>query len=119
MLSIAFCKDAICAHLLQLRSLFCIYVSMYLISFLYMSSVPETLSCVLLQALKAEVGWGQEQFQLLLQESQSIEDGSRPAEDMGLEELRYHWMLYKSKLKNVGEIRARTSAKVRRTINRH
>uniref|UniRef100_A0A7N6AE11 Spectrin repeat containing, nuclear envelope family member 3 n=1 Tax=Anabas testudineus TaxID=64144 RepID=A0A7N6AE11_ANATE len=70
-----------------------------------------------LKALKAEVGWGQEQFQLLLQESQSIEDGSRPAEDMGLEELRYHWMLYKSKLKNVGEIRARTSAKVRRTIN--
>uniref|UniRef100_A0A7N6B258 KASH domain-containing protein n=1 Tax=Anabas testudineus TaxID=64144 RepID=A0A7N6B258_ANATE len=62
-----------------------------------------------LKALKAEVGWGQEQFQLLLQESQSIEDGSRPAEDMGLEELRYHWMLYKSKLKNVGEIRARTS----------
>lgn len=73
----------------------------------------EHLCCVLVQALRAEVAWGQEQFQLLLQESQGIEAGSGPAEDVCLEELRYRWMLYKSKLKDVGDIRARTSAKVR------
>lgn len=56
--------------------------------------------------------WGQEHFQFLLQESQGSEAGSGPAEDAGLEELRYHWMLYKSKLKDVGDIRARPSAKV-------
>ncbi|XP_008294505.1 nesprin-3 isoform X2 [Stegastes partitus] len=64
-----------------------------------------------LKELRAGVYFGQEQFQLLLQESQGSEDGSGPAEDVGLEELRYRWMLYKSKLKDVGELRARTSAK--------
>ncbi|TMS21366.1 Nesprin-3 [Larimichthys crocea] len=64
-----------------------------------------------LKALRAEVAWGQEQFQLLLQESQSSEAGAGPAEDQSLEELRYRWMLYKSKMKDVGDIRARASAK--------
>lgn len=64
-----------------------------------------------LKALRAGVGWGQEQFQLLLQESQGSEAGSGPAEDGGLEELRYRWMLYKSKLKDVGDVRTRASAK--------
>lgn len=64
-----------------------------------------------LKALRNGVCFGQEQFQLLLQESQGSEDGSGPAEDLGLEELRYRWMLYKSKLKDVGELRARTIGK--------
>ncbi|KAM9341249.1 nesprin-3 [Symphorus nematophorus] len=64
-----------------------------------------------IKALRAEVGWGQEQFQLLLQESQGSEAGSGPAEDLGLEDLRYRWMLYKSKLRDAGDVRARSSAK--------
>ncbi|XP_056249418.1 nesprin-3 [Seriola aureovittata] len=64
-----------------------------------------------LTALRAEVAWGQEQFQLLLQESPCSGAGSGSAEDSDLEELRYRWMLYKSKLKDVGEVRARTRAK--------
>lgn len=64
-----------------------------------------------LKALRSRLAWGQVQFQLLLQESQSSEAGSGPAEDVSLEELRYRWMLYKSKLKDVGDIRARSSAK--------
>lgn len=61
------------------------------------------------------MSWGQEQFQLLLEESQGSEAGLGPAEDMSLEELRYRWMLYKSKLKDLRDIRTRTgtSAKVR------
>lgn len=61
---------------------------------------PEGVSAVLLQALRAGLGWGQDQFQLLLQESPG-------GEDVGLEEVRYRWMLYKSKLKDVGDLRAR------------
>lgn len=53
-----------------------------------------------LKALRAEVSWGQEQFELLLQESQSRDTGLGQGEDVELEELRYRWMLYKSKLKN-------------------
>uniref|UniRef100_A0A3Q3J124 KASH domain-containing protein n=1 Tax=Monopterus albus TaxID=43700 RepID=A0A3Q3J124_MONAL len=79
------------------------------------TSVPKALCCVLAQALRTRLAWGQEHFQLLLQKSQSSEGGSEPIEDVGLEELRYRWMLYKSKLKDVGEIRARTSAKVSTT----
>ncbi|KAF3844368.1 hypothetical protein F7725_007531 [Dissostichus mawsoni] len=60
-----------------------------------------------LRALRAELSWGQEHFQLLLQESQSAAAGPGPAEDVGLEELRYRWMLYKSKVKDVGELRTR------------
>lgn len=68
----------------------------------------------MVQALRAGVDWGQEQFQLLLQESQGSEAG--PADDAHLEELRYRWMLHKSKLKDVGDLRARASAKVRGPI---
>uniref|UniRef100_UPI0037E896BD nesprin-3 isoform X1 n=2 Tax=Semicossyphus pulcher TaxID=241346 RepID=UPI0037E896BD len=64
-----------------------------------------------LKALRAGVVWGQEQFQLLLQDSQGSEAGPGPAEDVSLEELRYRWMLHKSKLKDMGDVRARTSAK--------
>uniref|UniRef100_A0A8C4GYZ4 Spectrin repeat containing, nuclear envelope family member 3 n=1 Tax=Dicentrarchus labrax TaxID=13489 RepID=A0A8C4GYZ4_DICLA len=53
-----------------------------------------------LKALRGGVPWGQEQFQLLLQESQGSEAGSGPTEDACLEELRYRWMLHKSKLKD-------------------
>uniref|UniRef100_A0A3B4XVG2 Spectrin repeat containing, nuclear envelope family member 3 n=1 Tax=Seriola lalandi dorsalis TaxID=1841481 RepID=A0A3B4XVG2_SERLL len=60
----------------------------------------------MLTALRAEVAWGQEQFQLLLQESPCSGAGSGSAEDSDLEELRYRWMLYKSKLKDVGEVRS-------------
>ncbi|KAM9354470.1 LOW QUALITY PROTEIN: nesprin-3 [Pholidichthys leucotaenia] len=63
-----------------------------------------------LKDLRARVPWGQEQFELLLQENQD-EAGSGPSEDVDLEELRYRWMLYKSKLKDVGNIRARISVK--------
>lgn len=62
------------------------------------------------------MAWGQEQFQLLLQESQSSEAGSGAAEDVCLEELRYQWMLHKSKLKDVTDARARTRAKVRGAV---
>lgn len=57
--------------------------------------------------------WGQEQFQLLLQESQTSEACSGVAEDVCLEELRYRWMLHKSKLKDVTDARARARSKVR------
>ncbi|KAG7509813.1 nesprin-3 [Solea senegalensis] len=65
-----------------------------------------------LKTLRAEVAWGQEQFQLLLQESPSKEAGSGSAEDLdpSMEELRYRWMLYKSKLKDVGDVRVRKSS---------
>ncbi|KAM6969362.1 LOW QUALITY PROTEIN: nesprin-3 [Tautogolabrus adspersus] len=63
------------------------------------------------KALREGQVWGQEQFQLLLQERQGGEDGSGPAEDISLEELRYRWMLHKSKLKDMGELRTRTGAK--------
>ncbi|TNN29286.1 Nesprin-3 [Liparis tanakae] len=61
---------------------------------------PQGVSAVPLQALRAGLGWGQDRFQLLLQESPG-------GEDVSLEELRYRWMLYKSKLKDVGDLRAR------------
>ncbi|XP_028250509.1 nesprin-3 [Parambassis ranga] len=64
-----------------------------------------------LKGLRARVSWGQEQFQLLLQESQGCEADFTAAEDADLEELRYRWMLYKSKLKGVRDIRARTGLK--------
>ncbi|KAG7269204.1 hypothetical protein CRUP_013206, partial [Coryphaenoides rupestris] len=72
-----------------------------------------------LQALRADVGWGQELFQLLIHNSQAAGagagsgclDGPELMEDTGLEELRYRWMLYKSKLKEVGDLRARLGVK--------
>ncbi|XP_016428183.1 nesprin-3 isoform X1 [Sinocyclocheilus rhinocerous] len=54
-----------------------------------------------LKGLRANVAWGQSQFQKLMvgRQSKSAE------EDMELEELRYCWMLYKSKLKEAGDLR--------------
>ncbi|KAF0044692.1 nesprin-3 isoform X2 [Scophthalmus maximus] len=63
-----------------------------------------------LKALRAGIPWGQEEFQELLQENLCETAGSG-SEDVGLEDLRYRWMLYKSKLKDVADVRARTSAK--------
>ncbi|CAL8285589.1 unnamed protein product [Lota lota] len=80
-----------------------------------------------LQALRAGVGRGQELFQLLIQDSQRAGlgagagaqtgdgagglDGPELMEDSGLEDLRYRWMLYKSKLKEVGDLRPRHTIK--------
>ncbi|KAL0968928.1 hypothetical protein UPYG_G00219990 [Umbra pygmaea] len=50
-----------------------------------------------LKTLRSRVGRGQEQFQMLLMAR---------AEDTGMEEIRYQWMLYKSKLKDVGDLTA-------------
>lgn len=68
----------------------------------------------MLKTLRSRVGWGQEQFQLLLQAQgvQGSRPGSQPVlEDAGLEELRYRWMLYKSKLKDVGDLQAQLNVK--------
>ncbi|XP_034531179.1 nesprin-3 [Notolabrus celidotus] len=64
-----------------------------------------------LKALRAGVLWGQEEFHQLLQEGPAGEAGPGPAEDGSLEDLRYRWMLHKSKLKDMGDIRTRTGAK--------
>ncbi|KAF7704058.1 hypothetical protein HF521_021130 [Silurus meridionalis] len=55
-----------------------------------------------LKDLRAGVAWGQAQFQQLLSSWQA-EAGP---EDMDLEELRYRWMLYKSKLKDAESVKA-------------
>uniref|UniRef100_A0A8C1Z2Q9 Spectrin repeat containing, nuclear envelope family member 3 n=3 Tax=Cyprinus carpio TaxID=7962 RepID=A0A8C1Z2Q9_CYPCA len=54
-----------------------------------------------LKGLRANVAWGQSQFQKLMvgRQSKSAE------EDVELEELRYRWMLYKSKLKEAGDLK--------------
>uniref|UniRef100_A0A3Q2ZU00 Spectrin repeat containing, nuclear envelope family member 3 n=1 Tax=Kryptolebias marmoratus TaxID=37003 RepID=A0A3Q2ZU00_KRYMA len=57
---------------------------------------------VLLQGLRSRVSEGQQMFQMLLQET--------PDDDEGLEEVRYRWLLYKSKLRDIGT-RARTVRK--------
>ncbi|XP_061600115.1 nesprin-3 isoform X2 [Cololabis saira] len=82
-----------------------------------------------LQGLRSRVSWGQDQFQLLLQESADGPTdpglagpglagpgpaGPGPAEDVSLEELRYRWMLYKSKLKDVVDIRARRRTRTKK-----
>lgn len=65
------------------------------------------------QALRAGLGWGQQQFALLLQESPASDAAAdAQSEDVCLEELRYRWMLHKSKLKDVGDLRSRKSAMV-------
>ncbi|XP_030212395.1 nesprin-3 isoform X1 [Gadus morhua] len=92
-----------------------------------------------LQALRDGVARGQELFQLLIQDShraglgagaqtgagagagawvtaQTGEgaggmDGPELMEDSGLEDLRYRWMLYKSKLKELGDLGPRLTAK--------
>lgn len=68
-----------------------------------------------LKALRAGLGWGQQQFQLLLQGSPARETAAAAgghAEDACLEELRYRWMLHKSKLKDVRELGSRKRSKV-------
>uniref|UniRef100_A0A8C7W675 Spectrin repeat containing, nuclear envelope family member 3 n=1 Tax=Oncorhynchus mykiss TaxID=8022 RepID=A0A8C7W675_ONCMY len=70
-----------------------------------------------LKTLRSSLGWGQEQFQLLLM-SGAAASGSGVgadhwAEDVGMEEIRYRWMLYKSKLKDVGDLKALLNVKVR------
>ncbi|MCJ8737179.1 hypothetical protein PDJAM_G00021200 [Pangasius djambal] len=55
-----------------------------------------------LKGLRAGIPWGQAQFQQLLSSWQA-EAGT---EDMELEELRYRWMLYKSKLKDAESLKA-------------
>ncbi|XP_019725593.1 nesprin-3 isoform X2 [Hippocampus comes] len=64
-----------------------------------------------LSALRSGVTWGQEQFQLLLQGSGVKKSGSGQAADTSLEELRYRWMLYKSKLKAAGDLQTRLRSK--------
>ncbi|XP_037096553.1 nesprin-3 isoform X2 [Syngnathus acus] len=64
-----------------------------------------------LNALRSRVTWGQEHFQLLLQGSAMSKSGSGSAADASLEELRYRWMLYKSKLKAVVVPQARLGSK--------
>ncbi|XP_036810526.1 nesprin-3 isoform X2 [Oncorhynchus mykiss] len=68
-----------------------------------------------LKTLRSSLGWGQEQFQLLLM-SGAAASGSGVgadhwAEDVGMEEIRYRWMLYKSKLKDVGDLKALLNVK--------
>lgn len=76
--------------------------------------IPE--SAVPTQALRAGLAWGQQQFQLLLQERSDSDAAAAAAggqlEDVRLEELRYRWMLHKSKLKDVRALRSRKHSKV-------
>ncbi|TRZ00773.1 hypothetical protein DNTS_005309, partial [Danionella cerebrum] len=53
-----------------------------------------------LKGLFAGVAWGQSQFQKLM----AVQQDSPAMDDMELEELRYRWMLYKSKLKEAGDL---------------
>ncbi|XP_035235597.1 nesprin-3 isoform X1 [Anguilla anguilla] len=57
-----------------------------------------------LKDLRSRVGWGQGQFQQLL-ESQKSSAGQGGLDDLGLNDLQYRWVLYKSKLKEVGDLR--------------
>ncbi|XP_076156398.1 nesprin-3 isoform X2 [Alosa pseudoharengus] len=62
-----------------------------------------------LKALRSRVPWGQGQFQQLLDSrvAGSVAGAGPEVEDVELEDLRYRWMLHKSKLKDVGELRDR------------
>ncbi|XP_048840825.1 nesprin-3 isoform X2 [Brienomyrus brachyistius] len=67
-----------------------------------------------LKDLRSRVGWGQSQLQRLLA---LWGVGAVTAQAEELEELRYHWMLYKSKLKEAGDLSAPlqpTDTRVRR-----
>ncbi|XP_064809422.1 nesprin-3-like isoform X2 [Oncorhynchus masou masou] len=65
-----------------------------------------------LMTLRSSVDWGQEQFQLLLMTwAVAGARADRGAEDVGMEEIRYRWMLYKSKLKDVGDLKALLNVK--------
>lgn len=63
-----------------------------------------------LQGLRARIPWGQTQFQKLLSSWQT----AAGREDVELEELRYRWMLYKSKLKDAECSKAELRLKVLR-----
>uniref|UniRef100_A0A673ML77 Nesprin-3-like n=1 Tax=Sinocyclocheilus rhinocerous TaxID=307959 RepID=A0A673ML77_9TELE len=63
-----------------------------------------------LKGLHAGVAWGQSQFQKLMAGRRS----TSAEEDVELEELRYRWMLYKSKLKEAGDLRGLLKHKVQR-----
>ncbi|XP_059374670.1 nesprin-3-like isoform X2 [Carassius carassius] len=54
-----------------------------------------------LKGLNAGVAWGQSQFQKLM----AGQHNTSEEEDVELEELRYRWILYKSKLKETGDLR--------------
>uniref|UniRef100_A0A674F1N9 Spectrin repeat containing, nuclear envelope family member 3 n=1 Tax=Salmo trutta TaxID=8032 RepID=A0A674F1N9_SALTR len=73
-----------------------------------------------LKTLRSCVGWGQEQFQLLLMSGAAAAGAGAGAdhwaEDVGMEEIRYRWMLYKSKLKDVGDLKALLNVKVRDSL---
>ncbi|KAJ8411830.1 hypothetical protein AAFF_G00154680 [Aldrovandia affinis] len=58
-----------------------------------------------LKDLQSHLGWGQDQFQQLLW-SQKSSGGQGCVEDQDLDELQYRWVLYKSKLKDVGDLKA-------------
>ncbi|XP_077476653.1 nesprin-3 isoform X2 [Stigmatopora argus] len=64
-----------------------------------------------LSVLQSRVTWGQEQFQLLLQENGIHESCSAQETNTSLEEMRYRWMLYKSKLKAAGDLGTLLSSK--------
>ncbi|XP_045070845.1 golgin subfamily A member 6-like protein 2, partial [Coregonus clupeaformis] len=65
-----------------------------------------------LMSLRSSVDWGQEQFQLLLMAwPVAGARADRGAEDVGMEEIRYRWMIYKSKLKDVGDLKALLNVK--------
>ncbi|KAG7461157.1 hypothetical protein MATL_G00207130 [Megalops atlanticus] len=53
-----------------------------------------------LEELRSRLGWGQSRLQLLMSRVVAGE------QDPGLEELRYRWILYKSKLQGVGDLAA-------------
>lgn len=55
-----------------------------------------------LKGLRSAIPWGQAQFQQLLRSWQT----EAQTEDVELEELRYRWMLYKSKLKDAESVKA-------------
>ncbi|XP_066551110.1 nesprin-3 [Amia ocellicauda] len=65
-----------------------------------------------LKDLRSRVSWGQSCFQRLLKST-----GGVRAENIGLEELRYRWMLYKSKLKEVGDLKGLVRPKVVGALN--
>ncbi|KAJ8341192.1 hypothetical protein SKAU_G00334830 [Synaphobranchus kaupii] len=58
-----------------------------------------------LKDLRSRVGWGHGQFQQLLGSHKSS-GGQGGMEDQSLNELQYRWVLYKSKLKDVGDLKA-------------
>uniref|UniRef100_A0A4W4FR03 KASH domain-containing protein n=1 Tax=Electrophorus electricus TaxID=8005 RepID=A0A4W4FR03_ELEEL len=67
-----------------------------------------------LKSLRAGLTQGQARFQELMNSWQS----EAAAEDVSLEELRYRWMLYKSKLKDAGNLKANRHKVLQRVTSR-